>query len=147
MMVDSAVNVVTGELLTGDEYVDMILREYEEANAYYREAREARDRARMQLFQYMDEQGSDGIPSETYHVRRRQTYDYTKNKAGFLPLLEILNSLDLEKVYTPPKPTDGKWNVQQIKALVSTYPRLGEILEMVREATVSLEFNRREDGK
>ena len=30
-MVDSAVNVATGELLTGDEYVDMILREYEEA--------------------------------------------------------------------------------------------------------------------
>ena len=90
-MADSAVNVATGELLTGDEYVDMILREYEEANAYYREAREARDRARMKMFQYMDEQGSDGIPSETYHVRRRQTYDYTKNKAGFLPLLEILN--------------------------------------------------------
>ena len=85
-MVDSAVNVATGELLTGDEYVDMILREYEEANAYYREAREARDRARMKMFQYMDEQGSDGIPSETYHVRRKKTYDYTKNKAGFLPL-------------------------------------------------------------
>ena len=33
-MADSAVNVVTGELLTGDEYADMILREYEEANAY-----------------------------------------------------------------------------------------------------------------
>ena len=55
--------------------------------------------------------------------------------------------MDLEKVYTPPNPADGKWNVQQIKALAQTYPRLGEILEMVREATVSLEFNRREDGK
>ena len=147
MMVDSAVNVATGELLTGDEYVDMILREYEEANAYYREAREARDRARMKMFQYMDEQGSDGIPSETYHVRRRQTYDYTRNKAGFLPLLEILNKLDLEQVYIEPKPVDGKWNVPRIKALASTYPRLGEILEMGREATVSLEFSRRVDGK
>ena len=146
-MLDEKVNKATGEVVTGDEYVEMILRNYEEANAVYQQAREDRERARMTLYQYMDEQGSNGIPSETYSVRRKQTYDYTKNKDGFLPLMEILNMLDLEKVYTAPSPADGKWNVQQIKALASTYPRLGEILEMVREAKVTLEFNRREDGK
>ena len=146
-MAGSAVNVATGELLTGDEYVDMILREYEEANAYYREAREARDRAKMKLFQYMDEQGSNGIPSETYHVRRKETYDYTKHKALFAPLLDILNARDLARVYVEPSPADGQWHTQRIKALAETYPQIDEILERVREPMVSLEFNRREDGK
>ena len=146
-MAGSAVNVATGELLTGDEYVDMILREYEEANAYYREAREARDRAKMKLFQYMDEQGSNGIPSETYHVRRKETYDYTKHKALFAPLLDILNARDLARVYVEPSPADGQWHTQRIKALAETYPQIDEILERVREPRVSLEFNRREDGK
>lgn len=146
-MPDSPVDVVTGELLTGDEYVDMILREYEEANAYYREAREARDRAKMKLFQYMDEQGSNGIPSETYHVRRKETYDYTKHKALFAPLLDILNARDLARVYVEPSPADGQWHTQRIKALAETYPQIDEILERVREPRVSLEFNRREDGK
>ncbi len=146
-MPDSPVDVVTGELLTDDEYVDMILREYEEANAYYREAREARDRAKMKLFQYMDEQGSNGIPSETYHVRRKETYDYTKHKALFAPLLDILNARDLARVYVEPSPADGQWHTQRIKALAETYPQIDEILERVREPRVSLEFNRREDGK
>ena len=146
-MLDEKVNKTTGEVVTGDEYVDMILRNYEEANEVYQQAREDRERARMTLYQYMDEQGSNGIPSETYNVRRKQTYDYTKNKDGFLPLMEILNSPDLVKVYTPPTPADGKWNAQQIKALVETYPQIGEVLERVREAKVTLEFNRREDCK
>ena len=127
--------------------VEMILRNYEEANEVYQEARDDRERARMVLYQYMDEQGSNGIPSETYSVRRKQTYDYTKNKSGFLPLMEILNGPDLVKVYTPPTPADGRWNAQQIKALVETYPQIGEVLERVREAKVTLEFARREDGK
>jgi hypothetical protein len=147
MMPDNLVNTATGEVVTGDEYVEMILRNYEEANEVYQEARDDRERARMVLYQYMDEQGSNGIPSETYSVRRKQTYDYTKNKSGFLPLMEILNGPDLVKVYTPPTPADGKWNAQQIKALVETYPQIGEVLERVREAKVTLEFNRREDGK
>ena len=146
-MLDEKVNKTTGEVVTGDEYVDMILRNYEEANEVYQEAREDRERARMVLYQYMDEQGSNGIPSETYSVRRKQTYDYTKNKSGFLPLMEILNGPDLVKVYTPPTPADGRWNAQQIKALVETYPQIGEVLERVREAKVTLEFARREYGK
>ena len=146
-MPDNLVNTATGEVVTGDEYVEMILRNYEEANEVYQEAREDRERARMVLYQYMDEQGSNGIPSETYSVRRKQTYDYTKNKSGFLPLMEILNGPDLVKVYTPPTPADGRWNAQQIKALVETYPQIGEVLERVREAKVTLEFARREDGK
>ena len=146
-MPDNLVNTATGEVVTGDEYVEMILRNYEEANEVYQEARDDRERARMVLYQYMDEQGSNGIPSETYNVRRKQTYDYTKNKSGFLPLMEILNGPDLVKVYTPPTPADGRWNAQQIKALVETYPQIGEVLERVREAKVTLEFNRREDGK
>ena len=146
-MPDNLVNTATGEVVTGDEYVEMILRNYDEANEVYQEAREDRERARMVLYQYMDEQGSNGIPSETYSVRRKQTYDYTKNKSGFLPLLNILNAPDLKKVYIEPTPADGKWNAQQIKALVETYPQIGEVLERVREAKVTLEFNRREDGK
>ena len=146
-MVDSAVNTVTGEIVTGDEYVDMILREYEEAEAFYRQAREGRERARMVLFGYMDAQGSNGIPSETYHVRRKSSYDYTKNKGGFLPLMEILNPADLARVYIEPGPADGTWSAQRIKALAEIYPQINEVLERVREARVVLEFNRREDGK
>ena len=146
-MVDSAVNTVTGEIVTGDEYVDMILREYEEAEAFYRQAREGLERARMVLFQYMDDQGSNGIPSETYHVRRKSSYDYTKNKAGFLPLMGILNPADLARVYIEPGPADGTWSAQRIKALAEIYPQINEVLERVREAQVVLEFNRREDGK
>tara|TARA_R100001086_G_scaffold216227_1_gene132385 strand:- start:819 stop:1259 length:441 start_codon:yes stop_codon:yes gene_type:complete len=146
-MVDSTVNTITGEIVTGDEYVEMILREYEEADAWYRQAREGRERAKMVLFQYMDEQGTNGIPSEAYNVRRKQTYDYTKNKAGFLPLLDILNPADLARVYIEPTPADGKWNAPQIKVLAEIYPQVGAVLERVREAKVTLEFNRREDGK
>jgi hypothetical protein len=147
MMPDSLVNTATGEVVTGDEYVDMMLRNYEEANEAFQQAREDRERARMVLFQYMDSEGSNGIPSETYNVRRKQTYDYTKNKDGFLPLMEILNGPDLVKVYTPPTPADGKGNAQQIKALVETYPQIGEVLEQVREAKVTLEFSRRANGE
>ena len=146
-MVDSAVNTVTGEIVTEDEYVDMILREYEEAEAFYRQAREGRERARMVLYKYMDDQGSNGIPSETYHVRRKSSYDYTKNKAGFLPLMEILNPADLARVYIEPGPADGTWSAQRIKALAEIYPQINEVLERVREARVVLEFQRREDGK
>ena len=115
-MPDNLVNTATGEVVTGDEYVEMILRNYEEANEVYQEAREDRERARMVLYQYMDEQGSNGIPSETYSVRRKQTYDYTKNKSGFLPLLNILNAPDLKKVYIEPTPADGKWDSTRSKA-------------------------------
>ena len=146
-MPDNLVNTATGEVVTGDEYVEMILRNYEEANEVYQEARDDRERARMVLYQYMDEQGSNGIPSETYSVRRKQTYDYTKNKDGFLPLMDILNPADLAKVYIEPTPADGKWDSTRIKALAEFYPQVPEVLERVREAKVTLEFNRREDGK
>ena len=146
-MPDSLVNTATGEVVTGDEYVDMMLRNYEEANEVYQQAREDRERAKMVLFQYMDSEGSNGIPSETYHVRRHQSYDYQKNKSGFLPLLNILNAPDLNKVYIEPTPADGKWNAQQIKALAEIYPQISEVLERVREAKVNLEFSRRVDGK
>jgi len=146
-MPDNLVNTATGEVVTGDEYVDMMLRNYEEANEAFQQAREDRERARMVLFQYMDSEGSNGIPSETYNVRRKQTYDYTKNKDGFLPLMDILNPADLKKVYIEPTPADGRWNAQQIKALAEIYPQIGAVLERVREPKVTLEFSRRVDGK
>ena len=141
------VNTTTGEVVSEDEYVEMMLRNYEEADAVYKQAREDRERAKMLLYQYMDAQGSNGIPSETYNVRRKQTYDYTKNKDGFLPLMDILNPADLKKVYIEPTPADGRWNAQQIKTLAEIYPQIGAVLERVREAKVTLEFSRRVDGK
>ena len=146
-MPDNLVNTATGEVVTGDEYVDMMLRNYEEANEAFQQAREDRERARMEIFQYMDSEGSNGIPSETYHVRRHQSYDYQKNKSGFLPLLNILNAPDLKKVYIEPTPADGKWDSTRIKALAEFYPQVQEVLERVREPKVTLEFSRRVDGK
>ena len=141
------VNTITGEVVTGDEYVEMMLQNYEEAMKLYKEAGDQLGRARQLLFNHMDEQGTNGIPSETYDVRRKQTYDYQKNKSGFLPLLNILNAADLKKVYVEPTPADGKWNAQQVKALAEIYPEVPGVLERVREPKVTLEFNRREDGK
>ena len=141
------VNTITGEVVTGDEYVEMMLQNYEEAMKLYKEAGDQLGRARQVLFNHMDSEGTNGIPSETYHVRRKSSYDYTKNKAGFLPLMDILNASDLSKVYIPPTKKDGKWNAQQIKVLADIYPKVGEVLERVREAKVTLEFSRREDGK
>lgn len=145
-MVDK-VNTSTGEVVTQDEYVEMMLREYEEAVALYKQAGDDLGRLRMMLFNHMDEQGTNGIPSETYDVRRKQTYDYQKNKSGFLPLLKILNAADLKKVYVEPTPADGKWNAQQVKALAEIYPEVPGVLERVREPKVILEFKRREDGR
>ena len=145
-MVDK-VNTSTGEVVTQDEYVEMMLREYEEAVAIYKPAGDDLGRLRMMLFNHMDEQGTNGIPSETYDVRRKQTYDYQKNKSGFLPLLNILNAADLKKVYVEPTPADGKWNAQQVKALAEIYPEVPGVLERVREPKVILEFKRREDGR
>ncbi len=145
-MVDK-VNTSTGEVVTQDEYVEMMLREYEEAVALYKQAGDDLGRLRMMLFNHMDEQGTNGIPSETYDVRRKQTYDYQKNKSGFLPLLNILNAADLKKVYVEPTPADGKWNAQQVKALAEIYPEVPGVLERVREPKVILEFKRREDGR
>ena len=142
-----SVNTQTGEIVTGDEYVEMMLRNYEEADALYQQAREGRDRAKLMLYQYMDEQGSNGIPSETYTVRRKSTYDYTKNKAGFLPLLNILNSADLALAYLAPTPADGQWHAARLKSLAELYPQVGPLLEQVREARVTLEFSRRKNGK
>ena len=145
-MVDK-VNTSTGEVVTQDEYVEMMLREYEEAVALYKQAGDDLGRLRMMVFNHMDEQGTNGIPSETYDVRRKQTYDYQKNKSGFLPLLNILNAADLKKVYVEPTPADGKWNAQQVKALAEIYPEVPGVLERVREPKVILEFKRREDGR
>ena len=145
-MVDK-VNTSTGEVVTQDEYVKMMLCEYEEAMKRYKQAGDDLGRLRKMLFNHMDEQGTNGIPSETYAVRRKQTYDYQKNKSGFLPLLNILNAADLKKVYVEPTPADGKWNAQQVKALAEIYPEVPGVLERVREPKVILEFNRREDGK
>ena len=141
------VNTITGEVVTGDEYVEMMLQNYEEAMKLYKEAGDQLGRARQLLFNHMDEQGTNGIPSETYDVRRKQTYDYQKNKSGFLPLLNILNAADLKKVYVEPTPADGKWNAQQVKALAEIYPEVPGVLERVREPKVILEFKRREDGR
>jgi len=143
----SRFNSITGEVVTQDEYVEMMLRNYEEALELYKQAGDQLGRAKMVLFDYMDEQGTNGIPSETYDVRRKQTYDYQKNKSGFLPLLNILNAADLKKVYVEPTPADGKWNAQQVKALAEIYPEVPGVLERVREPKVTLEFNRREDGR
>ena len=143
----SRFNSITGEVVTQDEYVEMMLCEYEEAMKRYTQAGDDLGRLRMMLFNHMDEQGTNGIPSETYDVRRKQTYDYQKNKSGFLPLLNILNAADLKKVYVEPTPADGKWNAQQLKVLAEIYPQVQEVLERVREPKVILEFNRREDGK
>jgi len=145
-MVDK-VNSITGEVVTQDEYIEMMLCEYEEAMKRYKQAGDDLGRLRMMLFNHMDEQGTNGIPSETYDVRRKQTYDYQKNKSGFLPLLNILNAADLKKVYVEPTPADGKWNAQQVKALAEIYPEVPGVLERVREPKVTLEFNRREDGR
>ena len=141
------VNTITGEVVTGDEYVEMMLQNYEEAMKLYKEAGDQLGRARQVLFNHMDSEGTNGIPSETYNVRRKQTYDYQKNKSGFLPLMDILNPADLKKVYVAPTPADGKWNAQQLKVLAEIYPQVQEVLERVREPKVTLEFNRREDGK
>ena len=73
-MVDK-VNTSTGEVVTQDEYVEMMLREYEEAVALYKQAGDDLGRLRMMLFNHMDEQGTNGIPTETYDVRRKQTYE------------------------------------------------------------------------
>jgi hypothetical protein len=147
MMTESLVNTETGEIVTGDEYVEMLLRNYEEADELYQKAREGRDRAKMLLYQHMDGEGSNGIPSETYTVRRKSTYDYTKNKAGFLPLLNILNAADLAKVYIAPTPADGHWHATRLKSLAELYPEVGPLLEQVREAKITFEFARRKDGK
>jgi len=141
------VNSITGEVVTQDEYIEMMLCEYEESMKLYKQAGDQLNRVRQFLFNHMDEQGTNGIPSETYDVRRKQTYDYQKNKSGFLPLLNILNAPDLKKVYVEPTPADGKWNAQQLKVLAEIYPQVQEVLERVREPKVILEFNRREDGK
>ena len=141
------VNTITGEVVTGDEYVEMMLQNYEEAMKLYKEAGDQLGRARQVLFNHMDSEGTNGIPSETYEVRRHQSYDYRKNKSGFLPLLNILNAPDLNKVYIEPTPADGKWDSTRIKALAEFYPQVQEVLERVREAKVTLEFARREDGK
>ena len=146
-MPDNLVNTATGEVVTGDEYIDMMLHEYEEAVKLYKQAGDQLGRARKAMYEYMDEQGINGIPSETYHVRRHQTYDYQKNKSGFLPLLKILNALDLKKVYVEPTPADGKWDSTRIKALVEFYPQVQEVLERVREPKVTLEFSRRANGE
>tara|TARA_R100001530_G_scaffold8248_2_gene8747 strand:- start:878 stop:1330 length:453 start_codon:yes stop_codon:yes gene_type:complete len=143
----SRFNSITGEVVTQDEYVEMMLRNYEEALELYKQAGDQLGHAKMALFDYMDEQGTNGIPSETYDVRRRQTYNYQKNKSGFLPLLKILNAADLKKAYVEPTPVDGKWNAQQLKVLAESYPQVQEVLERVREAQVTLDFKRREDDK
>jgi predicted component of type VI protein secretion system len=148
-MAESLVNTQTGEVVTGDEYVEMMLRNYEEADERCKEAYEERDRIKQVLYQYMDEQSPpmNGIPSETYTVRRKLTYDYQKNKAGFLPLLKILNESDLTRVYLAPTPADGQWHATRLKALAELYPQVGPLLEQVREAKVTLEFARRKNGK
>ena len=146
-MPENLVNTETGEVVTGDEYVEMLLHNYEEADELCKKAYKGREGAKQMLYQYMDAQGSNGIPSETYTVRRKLTYDYQKNKAGFLPLLKILNESDLARVYLAPTPADGQWHAARLKALAELYPQVGPLLEQVREAKVTFEFARRKNGR
>ena len=148
-MPENLVNTETGEVVTGDEYVEMLLHNYEEADELCKKAYKGREGAKQMLYQYMDQQSPpmNGIPSETYTVRRKLTYDYQKNKAGFLPLLKILNESDLARVYLAPTPADGQWHAARLKSLAELYPEVGPLLEQVRVPQVTLEFARRKNGR
>ena len=48
------VNTITGEVVTGDEYVEMMLQNYEEAMKLYKEAGDQLGRARQLLFNHIE---------------------------------------------------------------------------------------------
>ena len=61
-MPDSLVNTATGEVVTGDEYVEMILRNYEEANEVYQEAREDQQQRRWRRGSVLTHLGASLVP-------------------------------------------------------------------------------------
>ena len=65
------VNTVTGEVISRDEYASMLLTEYEEAAKAVKEAYDNRDWLKHLIFQYMDEQGANGIPSDIFECVRK----------------------------------------------------------------------------
>ena len=153
-----SVNLETGEILlpaevvrqaredmTDDEYASMLLIEYEHAVDEAKQAYEHRDRLKHLIFQYMDEQGANGIPSDMFECVRKNDSSYPRKEKNWLGFFDIFSKSDIEKCYTPPAHGTGTWNTTTVKSLANIYGHAAtQILENSREVNPVLTFKRKE---
>jgi hypothetical protein len=133
------------EDMSDDEYASMLLNEYDHAVRAAGEAYENRDRLKRLIYQYMDERGANGIPSDTFECVRSNSYAYKDKQKDWLPLFDIFNSEDLDKCYTPPAPGSGNWNTAQVKKFADRYGTAAtEVVERSRTLDTKLTFTRKE---
>ena len=133
------------EDMTDDEYASMLLVEYEYAVHEAKQAYENRDRLKHLIFQYMDERGAHGIPSDMFECVRKNDSSYPRTEPNWLPLFDIFGKADLDKCYTPPAHGTGTWNTAQVKKLANIYGQAAlDVLERTRESSTTLQFKRKE---
>ena len=153
------VNLETGEILSSfadflgqrradmsdEEYTKMLLDEYEDAVAVAKEAYKNREKIKLLIYQYMDERGANGIPSDVFECVRKNDSSYPRKETNWLPFFDIFSATDVEKCYTPPAHGTGTWNTQQVKKLANLYgTEAAEILERTRETNSVLSFKRKD---
>ena len=153
------VNLETGEILgsfadflgqrradmSDEEYTKMLLDEDEDAVAVAKEAYKNREKIKHLIFQYMDEQGANGIPSDIFECVRKNDSSYPRKETNWLPLFDIFGKADLDKCYTPPAHGTGTWNTAQVKKLANIYGQAAlDVLERTRESSTTLQFKRKE---
>lgn len=132
------------EDMTDDEYASMLLIEYEAAVQEAKQAYENRDRLKHLIFQYMDERGANGIPSDMFECVRSNIYAYKDKQKDWLPLFDIFSPEDLKKCYTPPVHGSGNWNTAQVKKFADQYGTAAvEVVERSRTLEPRLQFKRK----
>ena len=133
------------EDMTDDEYASMLLVEYEYAVHEAKQAYENRDRLQHLIFQYMDERGANGIPSDMFECVRKNDSSYPRKEKTWLGFFDIFSKDDIEKCYTPPAHGTGTWNTTTVKSLANIYGHAAtQILENTRETSSVLSFKRKE---
>ena len=106
-------------------------------------------RLEQEIQRRIKDRGATGIPDETFECEVK--IDYTYDQGLLTPLLEVLNTVELEKCYQPaytpePEEVPAKWKVQQLLAVARR--RGTEALAIVERARFEsgrrLKFERRE---
>ena len=110
---------VNYEALTNDE----LLQWYNGQILRLKHAEEAKGHLEQEILRRIAESGGTMLPSEEFicEVKSTNSYDQT----AFRPFLEILNSADLETVFTPAHSEQvtvkDRWDTQKLIALARRY--------------------------
>ena len=98
-----------------------LLERYGTLRLFLVEYQKSMGRLEQEIWRRMEDRGATAIPDSAWVCEGVTSNTY--NQDAFKPLLEILNSDDLEKCFTPSHPqiVPDKWTTQKVLVLAKRY--------------------------